>query len=438
MMADYKFDTLSLHAGQSPDARFGSRAVPIHQTTSYVFDSTEHAAALFNMEVGGHIYSRLTNPTVAVLEQRLAALDGGVAAVATASGMAALFVTVLTLCSAGDHIVSSSQMYGANINLFQHTLSRYGIETTFVAPNDREAIRDAIQPNTKMVFGEVIGNPGMDILDVPAVAEITRAANVPLVIDATFNTPWMIRPIERGANIVIHSLTKWMGGHGVALGGAVIDGGNFDWGATPGKFPTLTTPHFGYQGINLWEEVGPAAFSARVRTEAMMNTGPCMSAQTAFYLLQGIETLPLRMERHMENAAKMLEFLSGHDQIAWVKHPSLPDHPDHETAARLLPKGQGSIIACGIKGGRAAGRAFIEALELASHLANVGDAKTLVIHPGSTTHSHLTTEAMEAAGLTDDLIRISVGLEDFSDLKADFKQALRAASKVTRFQEAAE
>ena len=233
-----QFGTLSLHAGQSPDARFGSRAVPIHQTTSYVFDSTEHAAALFNMEVGGHIYSRLTNPTVAVLEQRLAALDGGVAAVATASGMSALFVTVLTLCSAGDHIVSSSQMYGANINLFQHTLGRYGITTTFVAPNDVDAIRDAIQPNTKMVFGEVIGNPGMDILDVPAVAEVTKAANVPLVIDATFNTPWMIKPIEHGANIVIHSLTKWMGGHGVALGGAVIDGGNLDWGATQGKFPT--------------------------------------------------------------------------------------------------------------------------------------------------------------------------------------------------------
>jgi len=437
-MADYKFDTLSLHAGQSPDDRFGSRAVPIHQTTSYVFDSTEQAAALFNMEIGGHIYSRLTNPTVAVLEQRLAALDGGVAAVATASGMSALFVTVLTLCSAGDHIVSSSQMYGANINLFQHTLSRYGIETTFVPPNDPEAIRAAIKPNTKMVFGEVIGNPGMDILDVPAVAEITKAANVPLVIDATFNTPWMIKPIEHGANIVIHSLTKWMGGHGVALGGAVIDGGNFDWGATEGKFPTLTSPHFGYQGVNLWEEFGPAAFAMRVRSEAMMNTGPCMSPQTAFYLLQGIETLPLRMERHTSNTAKMLDFLTGHDQIAWVKHPALEDHPDHAAALRLMPKGQGSIIACGIKGGRMAGRAFIEALELASHLANVGDAKTLVIHPGSTTHSHLTSDAMEAAGLTDDMIRISVGLEDFDDLATDFKQALRVASKAVPMQEAAE
>ncbi|MEO0357278.1 MAG: O-acetylhomoserine aminocarboxypropyltransferase [Pseudomonadota bacterium] len=436
-MPDYKFDTLSLHAGQSPDARFGSRAVPIHQTTSYVFDSTEHAAALFNAEVGGHIYSRLTNPTVAVLEQRVAAMDGGVAAVATSSGMAALFVTVLALCSAGDHIVSSSQMYGANVNLFEHTLKRYGIETTFVPPNNPLAIRDAVRPNTKMIFGEVIGNPGMDILDVPEVAKIAKDAGVPLVIDATFNTPWMIRPIEHGANIVIHSLTKWMGGHGVALGGVVVDGGNFDWGSSD-KFPMMHGPHFGYQGVNLWEEFGPAAFSMRVRTEGMMNLGPCMSPQNAFYILQGIETLPLRMERHMSNTAKMLDFLSGHDQIAWVKHPSLPDHPDHDAAVRLMPKGQGSIIAAGVKGGRDAGRAFIESVELASHLANVGDAKTLVIHPGSTTHSHLTKDAMEAAGLTDDLIRISVGLEDFDDLAADFGQALKAAGRVAKKAMAAE
>lgn len=427
-MADYKFDTLSLHAGQSPDGRFGSRAVPIHQTTSYVFQDTEQAAALFNMEIGGHIYTRLTNPTVAVLEQRLAALDGGVAAVATASGMSALFVTVLAICSGGDHVVASSQMYGANINLFQHTLSRYGIETTFVKPRVDE-IEGAIRENTKMVFGEVIGNPGMDIMDVPAVAAVTKAAKVPLVIDATFNTPWMIKPIEMGANIVIHSLTKWMGGHGVALGGGVIDGGNFDWGATPGKFPTITEAHFGYQGVNLWEEFGPMAFATRVRTEGMMNAGPCMAPQNAFYILQGIETLPLRMERHMANTAKMLDFLTSHDQVSWVKHPALAQHPDHETALRLMPKGQGSIISMGVKGGRAAASAFIESVGLASHLANVGDAKTLVIHPGSTTHSHITAEAMEAAGLTDDLVRISVGLEDFDDIAADFTQALKAAGR---------
>ncbi len=429
MSGDYKFDTLSLHAGHSPDSRHGSRAVPIHQTTSYVFQDTEHAAALFNLEVGGHIYSRISNPTVAVLEQRLAALEGGIGAVATSSGMAALFLTVMALCSAGDHIVSSSQMYGANINLFQHTLSRYGITTTFVKPNDPAAIEAAIQPNTKMVFGEVIGNPGMDVLDVPVVGKIANDAGVPLIIDATFNTPWLLKPLEHGANIVIHSLTKWIGGHGVALGGAVIDGGNFDWGQND-RFPTLTEPHFGFQGVNLWEEYGPAAFITRVRTEGMYNVGPCLSPTNAFHLIQGIETLGLRMERHMENTAKMLDFLTNHEGISWVKHPMLPDHPDHEVAKRLMPKGVGSIIACGIKGGRDAGRAFIENVQVASHLANVGDAKTLVIHPGSTTHSHITPEAMEAAGLTDDLLRISVGLEDFDDIAADFKNALRAASKV--------
>ncbi len=428
MADDFKFNTLSLHAGHTPDARHGSRAVPIHQTTSYVFQSTEHASALFNMEVGGHIYSRLTNPTVAVLEQRLAALEGGASCVAVSSGMAALFLTVLALCSAGDHIVSSSQMYGANINLFEHTLSRFGIETTFVAPNDPAAIKQAIRPNTKMVFGEVIGNPGMDLMDVPAVGAITAAAGIPLVIDATFNTPWLLKPLEHGANIVIHSLTKWIGGHGIALGGAIIDGGNFNWGQND-KFPTLTTPHYAFQNVNLWEEFGPAAFTVRVRSEGMYNVGPCLSPTNAFHLIQGIETLGLRMERHMANTAKMLEFLSNHPQIAWVKHPDLPDHPDHEVAKRLLPKGAGSIIACGVKGGRNAGRGFIESVKVASHLANVGDAKTLVIHPGSTTHSHLTPDAMKGAGLTDDMVRISVGLEDIEDITADFDAALRVAAR---------
>tara|TARA_R110002096_G_scaffold22170_11_gene71625 strand:- start:6496 stop:7791 length:1296 start_codon:yes stop_codon:yes gene_type:complete len=429
MTGDFKFDTLSLHAGHTPDARHGSRAVPIHQTTSYVFQDTEHASALFNLEVGGHIYSRISNPTVAVLEQRVAALEGGIGCVATSSGMSALFLTVLALCSAGDHIVSSSQMYGANVNLFQHTLSRYGITTTFVAPNDPAAFAAAIQDNTKMVFGEVIGNPGMDVMDVPAIGKIANDAGVPLIIDATFNTPYLLKPLENGANIVIHSLTKWMGGHGIALGGAIVDGGNFDWGQND-RFPTLTQPHFGFQGVNLYEEYGPAAFITRVRTEGMYNIGPCLSPTNAFHLIQGIETLGLRMERHISNTAKMLDFLSNHEGISWVKHPTLPDHPDHDVAMRLMPKGSGSIIACGIKGGRDAGRAFIENVQLASHLANVGDAKTLVIHPGSTTHSHLTPAAMTAAGLTDDLLRISVGLEDFDDIKADFKQALRAAAKV--------
>ncbi|MGI9389106.1 MAG: O-acetylhomoserine aminocarboxypropyltransferase [Boseongicola sp.] len=429
-MTDYKFDTLSLHAGQVPDERFGSRAVPIHQTTSYMFQSTEQAAALFNMEIGGHIYSRLTNPTVAVLEQRLAALDGGVAAVAVSSGMAALYLTVIALASQGDHIVASSQMYGANVNLFQHTLNRFGLTATFVPPNDPQTIEKAIQPNTKMVFGEVIGNPGMDIMDVPAIAEITRKAGIPLVIDGTFNTPWLFEPLKHGANIVIHSLTKWMGGHGIALGGGIIDGGNFDWGQND-KFPTITEPHFAFQNVNLWEEFGPAAFSTRVRTEGMFNIGPCLAPMNAFHILQGLETLPLRMERHMSNTEKLLDFLTNHDQISWIKHPLLPDHPDHETAKRLMPKGSGSIITMGVKGGRDAGRAFIESVELSSHLANVGDAKTLVIHPGSTTHSHLDEKAVKASGLTDDLVRVSVGLEDIDDIVADFEKGLKAAARVT-------
>ena len=428
MTGDYKFNTLSLHAGFTPDERHGSAAVPIHQTTSYVFKDTEHAAALYNLEVGGHLYSRISNPTVAVLEQRVAALDCGIGAVATSSGMAALFVTVLALCSAGDHIVSSSQMYGANINLFQHTLSRYGIETTFVAPNDPNAFAAAIQPNTKMVFGEVIGNPGLDIMDITVIGKIANDAGVPLVIDATFNTPYLLKPIQNGANIVIHSLTKWMGGHGIALGGIVVDGGNFDWGQN-NRFPTLTESHFGFQGVNLYEEFGPAAFITRVRTEGMYNVGPCLSPTNAFHLIQGIETLGLRMERHMSNTKKMLDFLLHHEGISWVKHPTLPDHPDYEVAKRLMPKGAGSVIACGVKGGREAGQAFIENVKVASHLANVGDAKTLVIHPASTTHQQMSTDDLALAGIGEGMIRLSVGIEDVQDIIDDLKQALRASQK---------
>ncbi len=427
MTNKHKFNTLSLHAGQTTDEH-GSRAVPIHQTTSYLFENTEQAAALYNMEVGGHIYTRLTNPTVAVLEQRLTALEGGVGTVATSSGMAALFLSVLSVFKAGDHIVSSSQMYGANINLFEHTLGRFGVESTFVPPNDPAAFKAALRPNTKMIFGEVIGNPGLDIMDIPAIAQIAHTAQVPLMIDGTFNTPWLLRPFEHGANIVMHSLTKWLGGHGTSMGGAIIDGGNFDWGQ--GDFPTINSPHYAFQDVNLWEEFGPAAFITRVRSEGMYNIGPALAPMNAFQILQGIETLGLRMERHIANTARLLEFLLGNEQIAWVRHPSLPDHPDHKVAMRLMPRGQGSIIACGVKGGRDGGRVFIESLRLASHLANVGDAKTLVIHPASTTHSHLSVESMEASGLSDDLLRISVGLEDIDDIIDDFKGALAQVAKL--------
>ena len=429
MSDDYKFDTLSLHAGHVPDQQHGSRAVPIHQTTSYVFRDTEHAAALYNMELGGHLYTRISNPTVAVLEQRVAALDGGVAATATASGMAALTTAVMTICSAGDHIVASSRMYGANINLLENTLPRFGITTTFVAPDDPDAIAAAIQPNTKIIFGEVIGNPGLDVMDVAAVAKVARDAHVPLMLDCTFNTPWLLKPIELGANIIIHSLTKWMGGHGVAIGGAVVDGGNFDWGRDD-CFPTIAGPHYAMNEINFHEEFGPAAFTAKFRAEGMYNFGPSMSPTNAFHILQGLETLPLRMQRHMDNTAAMLDFLTGHDAVAWVKHPMLVDHPSHELVKRMLPRGAGSIIVFGLKGGRAAGKAFIEAVELSSHLANVGDAKTLVIHPASTTHSHISAEAMIEGGLSDDMIRLSVGLEDIADITADFELGFRAAARV--------
>ena len=429
MSDDYKFDTLSLHAGHVPDAQHGSRAVPIHQTTSYVFRDSEHAAALYNMELGGHLYTRISNPTVAVLEQRVAALDNGVAATATASGMAALTTAVMTICSSGDHIVASSRMYGANINLLENTLPRFGITTTFVAPDDLAAIEAAIQPNTKIIFGEVIGNPGLDVMDVAAVAEIGKKAHVPLMLDCTFNTPWLLKPIALGANIIIHSLTKWMGGHGIAIGGAVVDGGNFDWGKDD-RFPTIAGPHYAMNEINFHEEFGPAAFTAKFRAEGMYNFGPSMSPTNAFHILQGIETLPLRMQKHMDNTAAMLEFLSGHDAVAWVKHPTLHDHPSHELVKKMLPKGAGSIIVFGLKGGRDAGKAFIEAVELSSHLANVGDAKTLVIHPASTTHSHISAEAMVEGGLSDDMIRLSVGLEDIADITADFEIGFRAAARV--------
>ncbi len=429
MSDDYKFDTLSLHAGHVPDAQHGSRAVPIHQTTSYVFRDTDHAAALYNMELGGHLYTRISNPTVAVLEQRVAALDGGVAATATASGMAALTTAVMTICSSGDHIVASSRMYGANINLLENTLPRFGITTSFVAPDDVDAIRDAIQPNTKIIFGEVIGNPGLDVMDVEAVAAVARDAHVPLMLDCTFNTPWLLKPVSLGANILIHSLTKWMGGHGVAIGGAVVDGGNFDWGKDD-RFPTIAGPHYAMNEINFHEEFGPAAFTAKFRAEGMYNFGPSMSPTNAFHILQGIETLPLRMQRHMDNTAAMLTFLTEHDQVAWVKHPTLPTHPSHELVQRMLPRGAGSIIVFGLKGGRAAGQAFIEAVQLSSHLANVGDAKTLVIHPASTTHSHISAEAMREGGLSDDMIRLSVGLEDIADITADFELGMRAAARV--------
>ena len=429
-MSDFlEFDTLSLHAGQTVDKEFGARAAPIYQTTSYVFPDTDTASSIFNLERGGHAYSRITNPTVGVLEQRIAALEGGSAAVCTASGMAATFVAITAILGQGDHIVASSQMYGGNISLMKNTLPRFGITTTFVDPTDIDGFKNAIQDNTRLIYGELIGNPGLDILDLEAIARIGDKHHIPFMVDATFNTPYLCRCFDHGANITIHSVTKWMGGHGTAIGGVVVDGGNFDWGRTD-KYPTITEDYAPFQGINLWEEFGPSAFATRIRAEAMRDIGPSMAPMNAFLLLQGIETLSLRMEKHRTNTEKMLEYLSNHDRVSWVSHPSLPSHSSHELAKKYLPKGAGSIVSFGVKGGREAGKAFIENVELASHLANVGDAKTLIIHPATTTHSRIDADALVAAGITEDMIRLSVGLEDVRDLQADFETGFRAAKKV--------
>ena len=433
-MADplaFKRDTLSLHAGQKPDPVTGARAVPIYQTTSYVFDDTEQAASLFNLERAGHIYTRISNPTVAVLEERVAALEGGVGAVCTASGQAALHLAVATLMDAGAHIVSSASIYGGSHNLFTHTLPRFGIETTFVHPRDTQGFRKAIRDETRLVFGETLGNPGLEIMDMPAVAAVAHEAGIPLMIDSTFATPCLFRPIEHGCDIVMHSATKFLGGHGVAIGGVIVDAGKLDWEAS-GKFPTLTEPYLGYHGIDFAEEFGPAAFIARARAEGLRDFGACMSPTNAFHILQGVESLPVRMARHVENARKIVAFLEGHDAVSWVSYPELASHPDHERAKTLLPNGSGAIFCFGVKGGREAGRAFIEAVELLSHLANVGDAKSLVIHPASTTHQQMDAAALEAAGVGEDMVRLSIGLEDPEDLIADLERGLRAAARAAK------
>ena len=424
----YDFNTLSLHAGHRPDPVTGSRAVPIYQTTSYVFPDVDYAASLFNLERGGHIYSRISNPTVAVFEERMAALEGGVAAVATASGHAALHLAIITLMGQGSHIVASNALYGGSHNLFSHTLPRFGIETTKVDPRDFDAFKAAIRPETRLLFAETIGNPGLEIADIARLAEIAHAAGIPLMIDSTFATPYLCRPLDHGADLVMHSATKWLGGHGVAIGGVIVDGGSFDWEAS-GKFPTLTEPYAGYHGLDFAEEFGPQAFSMRARAEGLRDFGACMSATTAFHLLQGIETLGPRMDRHVSNTAAVAQFLAQSEAVEWVAYPGLESHPDHALAAEMMPKGAGSVIAFGIKGGRAAGRRFIERLVVWSHLANVGDAKSLVIHPASTTHQQMDAATMAAAGLSEDLVRLSVGLEDIADLIADLEQALKAATK---------
>jgi O-acetylhomoserine (thiol)-lyase len=426
--SDPAFDTLALHAGAAPDPATGARAVPIHLSTSFVFESSEHAASLFNMERAGHVYSRISNPTNAVLEERVAALECGVGAIATASGQAALHLAIATLAGAGSHLVASSALYGGSHNLLHYTLARFGIQTSFVKPGDIDGWRAAIRPNTRLLFGETLGNPGLDVLDIPTVAAIAHEHGLPLLVDSTFTTPWLMRPFEHGADLVFHSATKFLSGHGTVVGGVLVDSGQFDWDAS-GRFPELTEPYAGFHGMVFSEESTVGAFLLRARREGLRDFGACMSAHTAWLVLQGIETLPLRMARHVENTRRIVQFLVGHPLVNSVGYPELESHPDHALAAKLLPRGCGSVFSFDLKGSREQGKAFIEALKLFSHLANVGDCRSLVIHPASTTHFRMDDAALAQAGIGPGTIRLSIGLEDADDLIDDLKRALKAAEK---------
>jgi len=429
--SDPGFDTLALHAGAAPDPATGARAVPIHLTTSFVFESSEHAASLFNLERAGHVYSRISNPTTAVLEQRVAALEGGIGSVATASGQAALHLAIATLMGAGSHIVASTALYGGSQNLLHYTLRRFGIETTFVRPGDIDGWRAAIRPNTRLLFGETVGNPGLDVLDIPTLASIAHEAGVPLLVDATLTSPWLMKPLSLGADLVYHSATKFLSGHGTVIGGLVVDGGSFDWNSprAAGRFAELTAPYDGFHDMVFSEESTVGAFLLRARREGLRDFGACMSPHTAWLILQGIETLPLRMERHMANTRRVVEFLATHPFVARVGHPMLESHPSHALAQKLLPRGAGSVFSFDLRGTRAQGQAFIEALKVFSHLANVGDCRSLVIHPASTTHFRMDDAALAGAGITQGTIRLSIGLEDPDDLIDDLKRALKAAEK---------
>jgi O-acetylhomoserine (thiol)-lyase len=432
--SDPGFDTLALHAGAAPDPVTGARAVPIHLTTSFVFESSDHAAALFNLERSGYVYSRISNPTNAVLEQRVAALEGGIGAISTASGQAALHLSIATLMGAGSHIVASTALYGGSQNLLHYTLPRFGIETTFVRPGDVDGWRAAIRPETKLLFGETVGNPALEVLDIPVVADIAHQAGVPLLVDSTLTSPYLIKPFQLGADLVYHSATKFLSGHGTVIGGIVVDGGSFDWdragpAGQPGKFAELTAAYAGFHNMVFTEESTVGAFLLRARREGLRDFGACMSPHTAWLILQGIETLPLRMERHMSNTRKVVEFLASHAFVAKVGHPMLESHPSHALAQKLLPKGAGSVFSFDLKGNREQGKKFIDALKVFSHLANVGDCRSLVIHPASTTHFRMTDEALAAGGITQGTIRLSIGLEDPDDLIDDLKRALKAAEK---------
>lgn len=427
-MADhlFGFDTLCLHAGQIPDAATGSRAVPIYQTTSYVFDSPDHAASLFNLQTFGNVYSRISNPTVAVLEERIAALEDGRAAVATGSGMAAQMIALLNICEAGDEIVAARTLYGGTHTQLDVNFRRLGIQTHFVDADDPENFARAITPKTKALFAETLGNPSLNVLDIEAVAKIATQAGLPLIIDNTFATPYLCRPFAWGAAVITHSATKFLGGHGTTMGGLVVESGKFPW--DNGRFPTMTEPSPGYHGVRFYETFGDFGFTMKCRMEGLRTFGPALSPLNAFLLLQGVETLPLRMDRHCANALAVARWLEGHPKVEWVNYPGLENNRYHALANKYLPKGAGAVLSFGIKGGAAAGQTFIDSVEFLSHLANIGDAKTLVIHPASTTHRQLSEEQQIAAGVPPDLIRLSVGLETLDDILWDIDQALDKAT----------
>ena len=425
---DLNLETLSLHAGNKPDSDFGSRATPIYQTSSFVFPDSETAAGIFNNERAGHTYSRITNPTNAVLEERISSLEGGIGAISTASGQAALFLAITTILGKGSHIVASKSLYGGSHNLLEYTLPRFGITSSFVDFRKPKNIKSAIQKNTGLIFGETLGNPGLDVMNIEMVSDIAHQNKLPLLVDSTFTTPYLMKPFDYGADLIFHSATKFLSGHGVVIGGLLVDSGNFEWSSNK-KFKTLNEPYNGFHNMKFVEEFGPAAFINRARKEGARDFGACMSPHTAFLILQGLETLSLRMEKHISNTREIVSFLNEHKDVKSVSYPELENHPDNKLAREILPKGCGAVFTFEIEGGLESGKKFIESLNIFSHLANVGDAKSLVIHPASTTHHRMDTQALKNAGISESTVRLSIGIEDINDLKEDLDEALKQANR---------
>ena len=425
---DLNLETLSLHAGNKPDSDFGSRATPIYQTSSFVFPDSETAAGIFNNERAGHTYSRITNPTNAVLEERISSLEGGIGAISTASGQAALFLAITTILGKGSHIVASKSLYGGSHNLLEYTLPRFGITSSFVDFRKPKNIKSAIQKNTGLIFGETLGNPGLDVMNIEMVSNIAHQNKLPLLVDSTFTTPYLMKPFDYGADLIFHSATKFLSGHGVVIGGLLVDSGNFEWSSNK-KFKTLNEPYNGFHNMKFVEEFGPAAFINRARKEGARDFGACMSPHTAFLILQGLETLSLRMEKHISNTREIVSFLNEHKDVKSVSYPELENHPDNKLAQEILPKGCGAVFTFEIEGGLESGKKFIESLNIFSHLANVGDAKSLVIHPASTTHHRMDTKALKNAGISESTVRLSIGIEDINDLKEDLDEALKQANR---------